>query len=364
MANQNDKLFYHPKTLGLALYRLIGVLVAFVYWPLTMPFLHAASAMQQLETTNAELWNTHRPNQNWPSSFNYVFAAIRVTGNSIWLFAKLLVNVPFLFLKSLVGSIYFGFSRLGYGPFYALTIPSWSVNQYDPTTGQCNSELRFRSRHLLSLALVLTILISATVTALVFFYPTLLAPLALFTKLTGLSLTKLFGIKATGYVLPLFNFLSVTLLTLPAIFAFECCVFAVTYLGRGIGDFARTTIECITYPAYPRYVVGTILSFINVCIALVIAPPIYIVFKPIYQLFDSVRTIYQSNKHLWKSGTTYAQKLNTHTKEWLYKTGIAFSIIGNTIARVLFVPLQVVMSALYAPLQSIRHASKYGLLHV
>ncbi|MDQ2995163.1 MAG: hypothetical protein M3R00_09545, partial [Pseudomonadota bacterium] len=363
MAQQNDKRFYHPITIFNGLSKLVGAAVGLIYFPLTIPFINAAANMHRLQKSNHKLWEEYKPDKR-DSAVHYVSAAIMVAGNSALQFSLLMLKFPFNVVGGIFRGIKFGFKR---GPLSTLIQPSHTFNRYFTDGKLLEKTTQFRSQHLLALTLVLTVVISAVVTTLVFFFPALFAPIAMLTKLTGLSLTKLLGVKATGYVLPLLNFASMIILTLPALFTIESIAFSLVYLGKAIGEFALGIISPKSQ-AYNgnrlSFAAGRIVALINKTLAIIVGMPLYIVFKPIYQLFDSVRSIYKSAKNLWKSGSARAQKKNTYTKEWLYKFGVALSIIGNTVARVLYLPLQITMSLLYAPLQCVRHATKYGTLHV
>ena len=352
------------KAFGNFLLNCLGSLVGLIYFPLTMPFIYAAANMHNLQKTNVEYWNKYKPDNRRTSPLHYASAAFVVAGNSLLKFVILVAKFPWHIFYSMWLGIRDGFKG---GPLNALTTPAYSFNRYHTTGKKLNNTLHFRSSHALILGLIITLLFCAVMTTLLIFFPWIFAPLTVLTQLTGFNLAALLGVKAVGLMLPLLNFTSLLVLTLPLVYSVKAAVFALVTLGQATGEFVRGLIR----PSLQGYIgtrlrfaLSRITSLIDKCVAIAVGMPLYLIFKPYYQILDSLRLTHKSNKSIWRSGKAYAEKKEWLIVEWLCKTGILFAMLANTIGRLILAPLQLIGTILYAPLHCVRHATKYGTEYV
>ncbi len=375
---------------GPYLSKILGAIIGLVYSPLTLPFIYAGHDTFIIHETNNQIWDNWFPKKNEDPPINYFLTPLFLSGNTLgrflWLIAKFPINVGYSFYRGAVDGYKGGFLQ-------AFMNPSKSFNQYDSkgnlaslynqvdSKGKRINCYQFRSQHLLTLALLLTVFISAIVTLTLYFFPVLIpvafTPVSILFKATGMKLATLLGINATGYVIPLLNFATTALLTFSAVLALESAAFALIYLGKSIGVFLQGIIDPKTQSYDGRritFALKKIISLIDKCIAIVVGMPLYILYKPCFQLLDSIRMIVKTDKEIWKGGKKNAETTikkggrervgTTLSYEYSYKAVIGIIILGNTAGRIILLPFQVAMSLLYAPLQCVRHATKYGISHV
>lgn len=352
------------KAVGNFLLNCLGSLIGLIYFPLTMPFIYAAANMHNLQKTNVECWNKYKPDDRRTSPLHYISAAFVIAGNSLLKFVILVAKFPWHIFYSMWLGIRDGFKG---GPLNALTAPAYSFNRYHTTGKKLNNTLHFRTSHALILGLIITLIFCAVMTTLLIFFPWIFAPLTVLTQLTGFNLAALLGVKAVGLMLPLLNFTSLLVLTLPLVYGVKAAVFALVTLGQATGEFVGGLIRPRSQGYIGtrlRFVLGRLASLIDKCVAMVVGIPLYLIFKPYYQILDSLRLIHKSNKSIWRSGKVESEKKEWLIVEWLYKIAVLFVMLLNTIARLILAPIQVIASILYAPLQSVRHATKYGMAYV
>lgn len=381
---------YSIRVWGPYLSKILGAIIGLVYSPLTLPFIYAGHDTFMIHETNNQIWDNWFPKKNEDQPINYFLTPLFLFGNTLgrflWLIAKFPVNFGYSFYRGAIDGYKGGFLR-------AFMNPAKSFNQYDSkgnlvslfnqvdNKGNRINIYQFRSQHLLTLALMLTVFISAIVTLILYFFPVLIpvafTPVSILFKATGIKLATVIGINTTGYVIPLLNFATTALLTFSGVLALESAVFALIYLGKSIGVFFQGIIDPKTQSYDGRritFALKKIISLIDKCVAIVVGMPLYILYKPCFQLLDSLRMIVTTDKEIWKEGKQNAETTikkgggervgTTLSYEYAYKAVIVILILGNTAGRIILLPFQVTMSLLYAPLQCVRHATKYGISHV
>lgn len=382
--------FFHPKVWGPYLSKILGGLVGLVYSPLTLPFIYAGSDTFIIHKTNKTLWREWTHNKTEESSLLYPVASAVVAANTLYRFIFIIFKFPYNFLYSLYRGVKDGFKG---GLLQALTNPAQSFNQYDTkgnlaglynqmdNRGHPVNCYQFRSQHLLTLAIFLTIFVSTIVATILFFLPGLLplaySPVAILAQTTGVKLATSLGINATGYFIPLINFATTVIMTFPAVLALESAVFALIYTGKGLSEFFQGILDPKTqsYKGYRiTFALRKIISLIDKCVAIVVGMPLYLLYKPCFQMLHSIRMILRTNKTIWSDGKKKAETktinggkkrvATSFSYEWSYKALVALILLGNTTGRLILLPFQIAISLLYAPLQCVRHATKYGISHM
>jgi hypothetical protein len=382
--------WFSPRAWGPYLSKILGALVGLIYSPLTLPFIYAGNDTFVIHEANKEHWRNWIPKKNQDFHTGYLIAPWIVCGNTIGRFMWLVVKFPYNFCYSIYRGVVDGYQG---GFLKAFINPSQSFNRYD-TKGNLTTLFnqtdakghrincyQFRSQHLLTLALFLTFFVSVIVAATLLFLPAILpvafTPVAILAKTTGIKLATLLGINVTAYTIPLINFATTVLLTFSAVLALESAVSALIYLGKGINEFFNGIINPMTQSYKGNritFALTRIVSLIDKCMAIVVGVPLYILYKPCFQLLDSVRKILRTNKVIWNEGKVNAEMRpvkgsrktieSSFLYEYSYKAGLLFLLVGNTAGRIILLPFQIVFSLLYAPLQCVRHATKYGTPHM